>query len=350
MWLVNLRRLVAVSFVLAATSARAAVVPGPVPGDHPAAPERQPRRSQPPRLVKCQHVGGGDGFRHHGDGTQIYLFAFSPLSGLADIQAGLPGTQAADVFNAGYHGPNYSTAGIGLCTGGTNPPAPTQASCNTVADCPTPARRRRATPPGRPRAGPRRPTTARSPTRRHHGHGRARRELARAAHRDRRGRRAVPHPQQPRHDHAAGPLRAAHRPLPRLPERLVLLRTACRRVRRHQHRGQLHLLLHGPRRGDVLLALPHHAARAPRDGHGRPALRAAAPGPADRERLAPRRAHRREPAGRPSIRRPPGSPAPTSSARARRPRRRPTRSPARQVRLQRRRRGRPATTSSTRSR
>ena len=44
-----------------------------------------------------------------GDGHQIYLFGFSPLSGLADINAGLPGTQTPDVFNAGYHGPNYST-------------------------------------------------------------------------------------------------------------------------------------------------------------------------------------------------------------------------------------------------
>ncbi len=78
------------------------------------------------------------------DGTQIYLFAFSPLSGLADIQAGLPGTQTADVFNdffngvfnGGYKGPSYATVGIGACTGGTNPLPPTQASCNTVADCP----------------------------------------------------------------------------------------------------------------------------------------------------------------------------------------------------------------------
>src|ERR1700751_4970802 len=34
-----------------------------------------------------------------GDGTQTYLFAFGPLSGLADIANGLPGTQIPSVFN-----------------------------------------------------------------------------------------------------------------------------------------------------------------------------------------------------------------------------------------------------------
>jgi FtsP/CotA-like multicopper oxidase with cupredoxin domain len=33
------------------------------------------------------------------DGTQMYLFAFGPLSGLADIANGLPGTETPDVFN-----------------------------------------------------------------------------------------------------------------------------------------------------------------------------------------------------------------------------------------------------------
>ena len=63
-----------------------------------------------PGAIKCQHVGGGDGFATMGDGTQIYLFAFSPLSGLADLEAGPAGDRRlADVFNAGYVGPNYST-------------------------------------------------------------------------------------------------------------------------------------------------------------------------------------------------------------------------------------------------
>ena len=66
-----------------------------------------------PGKIKCQHIGGGDGFATMGDGHQIYLFAFSPLSGLHDLESGLPGTQTADVFNAGYSGPNYSSLGSG---------------------------------------------------------------------------------------------------------------------------------------------------------------------------------------------------------------------------------------------
>jgi len=49
--------------------------------------------------VKCQQVSGGDGFATMADGTQTYLFSFGPLSGLADIYAGLPGTQLASTFN-----------------------------------------------------------------------------------------------------------------------------------------------------------------------------------------------------------------------------------------------------------
>ncbi|RDK02898.1 multicopper oxidase domain-containing protein [Paraburkholderia lacunae] len=49
--------------------------------------------------IKCQQISGGDGYATMGDGTQTYLFAFGPLSGLADIQKGLPGTEFASVFN-----------------------------------------------------------------------------------------------------------------------------------------------------------------------------------------------------------------------------------------------------------
>lgn len=58
--------------------------------------------------IKCQHIGGGDGFATMGDGNQIYLFGFAPLSGLGDVNAttpvdgiltGKPGTQPAAVFN-----------------------------------------------------------------------------------------------------------------------------------------------------------------------------------------------------------------------------------------------------------
>ncbi len=85
-----------------------------------------------PGQVKCQHIGGGDGYATMADGTQIYLFAFSPLSGLSDIEAGQPGTQTASVFNGPYQGPNYSTVGTGICSLGTN----SGQACTVVADCP----------------------------------------------------------------------------------------------------------------------------------------------------------------------------------------------------------------------
>ena len=57
--------------------------------------------------IKCQHIGGSDGFATMGDGHQIYLFGFAPLSGLGDpanpnsapgILTGKPGTQTPAVF------------------------------------------------------------------------------------------------------------------------------------------------------------------------------------------------------------------------------------------------------------
>src|SRR5438132_5188229 len=49
--------------------------------------------------IKCQQISGGDGYATMGDGTQTYLFSFGPLSGLADIANGLPGTEFASTFN-----------------------------------------------------------------------------------------------------------------------------------------------------------------------------------------------------------------------------------------------------------
>src|SRR2546423_1639000 len=54
--------------------------------------------------IKCQQISGGDGYASMGDGTQTYMFSFGPLSGLADIAAGLPGTQFPSVFNTLYSG------------------------------------------------------------------------------------------------------------------------------------------------------------------------------------------------------------------------------------------------------
>ena len=49
--------------------------------------------------IKCQQISGGDGFATMADGTQTYLFAFGPLSGLKDMADGKPGTQFPNVFN-----------------------------------------------------------------------------------------------------------------------------------------------------------------------------------------------------------------------------------------------------------
>ena len=49
--------------------------------------------------IKCQQISGGDGLATMGDGTQTYMFSFGPLSGLADIANGLPGTEFPAVFN-----------------------------------------------------------------------------------------------------------------------------------------------------------------------------------------------------------------------------------------------------------
>jgi FtsP/CotA-like multicopper oxidase with cupredoxin domain len=54
--------------------------------------------------IKCQQISGGDGYATMGDGTQTYMFSFGPLSGLADIANGKPGTQFPGVFNDPYAG------------------------------------------------------------------------------------------------------------------------------------------------------------------------------------------------------------------------------------------------------
>lgn len=131
----NRSLLVVVALALAALPARAQSFRVQCPKTtamHPNG-SKKPNDPKHPGRIMCQHVGGGDGFATMGDGHQIYLFAFSPLSGLADIQAGKPGTQTNDVFNGGYVGPNYSTMGLGQCIGSA---ANNGATCRSLADCP----------------------------------------------------------------------------------------------------------------------------------------------------------------------------------------------------------------------
>jgi FtsP/CotA-like multicopper oxidase with cupredoxin domain len=86
--------------------------------------------------IKCQQISGGDGYATMADGTQTYLFAFGPLSGLNDLASGKPATQLSSVFMTPYDptatsGPAMNGA-VGLspdpevgtdplCSGG-NPP------------------------------------------------------------------------------------------------------------------------------------------------------------------------------------------------------------------------------------
>ena len=53
--------------------------------------------------IKCQQVSGGDGYATMGDGTQTYMFSFGPLSGLADIANGQPGTEYPSTFNSQFN-------------------------------------------------------------------------------------------------------------------------------------------------------------------------------------------------------------------------------------------------------
>jgi Multicopper oxidase len=63
-----------------------------------------PRSGTVNGAIKCQQISGGDGLMTEADGTQTFMFSFGPLSGLADIAAGLPGTQFPSVFNTPYSG------------------------------------------------------------------------------------------------------------------------------------------------------------------------------------------------------------------------------------------------------
>jgi FtsP/CotA-like multicopper oxidase with cupredoxin domain len=54
--------------------------------------------------IKCQQISGGDGFATMADGTQTFMFSFGPLSGLADIAAGQPGSEYPNVFNTVFPG------------------------------------------------------------------------------------------------------------------------------------------------------------------------------------------------------------------------------------------------------
>lgn len=83
-----------------------------------------------PGQIKCQEIAGGDGYATMGDGHQIYLFGFGPLSGLPDIQSGKPGTEVASVFNDPSNANSAKVEPADIMNTGvlfSNAPAPTMA-------------------------------------------------------------------------------------------------------------------------------------------------------------------------------------------------------------------------------
>ena len=54
--------------------------------------------------IKCMQISGGDGYSTMANGNQVFMFSFGPLSGLADIAAGRPGTEFPYIFNDPFPG------------------------------------------------------------------------------------------------------------------------------------------------------------------------------------------------------------------------------------------------------
>ena len=106
--------------------------------------DNRPLAQRPPGEIKCQHIGGSDGYATMADGTQMYTFGFAPLSGLQAIESAQPGTFNASGFNVPYRGPNYANVGTGSCQGGStanrmcNGGSNAGEQCNTASDCPDP--------------------------------------------------------------------------------------------------------------------------------------------------------------------------------------------------------------------
>jgi hypothetical protein len=86
--------------------------------------------------VKCQQISGGDGYMSEADGSQTFMFAFGPLSGLDKIQNGQAGTDYPDEFNQPYCDPSGLTNYV---NGQPNPYQPGQpnplAPNTTLASC-----------------------------------------------------------------------------------------------------------------------------------------------------------------------------------------------------------------------
>src|ERR1700681_531303 len=73
-----------------------------------------PGESSDQGAIKCQQISGGDGYATMADGTQTYLFAFGPLSGLSAIASGQPGTLPASAFMTPYDPNSAPDGAVGL--------------------------------------------------------------------------------------------------------------------------------------------------------------------------------------------------------------------------------------------
>jgi hypothetical protein len=86
--------------------------------------------------IKCQEISGGDGMMTEADGNQTFMFSFGPLSGLGQIQNGLPGTVFASVFNSGYTAGdgsgNYLNGQPNALYNGTSASDPVSAGANAA--------------------------------------------------------------------------------------------------------------------------------------------------------------------------------------------------------------------------
>jgi len=80
--------------------------------------------------IKCQQISGGDGYSTMANGVQTFMFSFGPLSGLADIAKGLPGTEFPGVFNT--VAPTTPMPGDPATTDGSNTTTPYNFVSNTT--------------------------------------------------------------------------------------------------------------------------------------------------------------------------------------------------------------------------
>ena len=246
--------------------------------------------------IKCQQISGGDGYATMGDGTQTYMFSFGPLSGLADIANGLPGTEFPKIFNAPYTGATLQPGDPATADKASDSPylqgnftGPLSFNYNGAigqvpdADC-------LADPTCRAQL------RAKGLANGMDGHVDPRQIMDVGVMNGN-----IPAPlmaideddeffltltnvgmimrpdlfeQHTVHFHGYPNASAFYDGVP-----------GC--FRGHQHRRQLHLLLSSARCWHLLLALPHHPARALADGHGRPDLRAARGRTAGREICLP---------------------------------------------------------------